>query len=138
MFKTQKEFIEAMLEGRKFKTPSNILCYYEEGTYLNPFRVLYPSEVDSEGMNGIFSDYASMVEVKPIIDWSKVPLDTPVIYKYEGMPYTRRFGLYLPEVDSIALLNGGVLKDAYDVELVDASNVEININVASIKDEWLK
>lgn len=83
MFKSKKEFAQAMLKGKKFKISEGI-CYYE-GSITQPFRFCDQNGND-EILKGCWDDYETAEEVK---EWYDEIPSHGVLCQVWGASYTK-------------------------------------------------
>lgn len=62
MFKSKKEFIEALVSGRKFKTKFDKVIYYNSNVKGNPF-FCKDSNVITPNVGASFDDYKDVIEI---------------------------------------------------------------------------
>lgn len=91
MFKSKKEFIEALINGRQFVLPGeNGIIYYDE-TKICPFRYYNRETKWNTELQGLWNEYDNVTEIKKEIDWSKVPSGTPVLVSDNNKVYKEKY-----------------------------------------------
>lgn len=81
--------------GRQFKDDNGEYWYVYSQV---PVYESFPLSLKSDNYKDILTHYSlneiAELDFEEVIDWSKVPVDTPVIVTYNGKQYKRHFAKY--------------------------------------------
>lgn len=93
MFKSKKELVIALIDGRRFKTMSGRILFYDETITADPFRCKDGVDLFSKAMADAWSHYDTVTELK---EWyNNIPKDGVLCWVWNDNEYEKSIRLVM-------------------------------------------